>query len=436
MTGWQEEAPEAWGPDVALGRSRRLLRRGTETVAAALLLAVVMASTSGLSFIQRADANLRRVSVPSLVAPSTDARSFLVVGSDDRSGLTEEERLRYRLGSFTGRRSDVIIYVAVSEDRGTVTLVSLPRDLVVFDDEGRPTKLTDNFAGGPEALVDAVERTLGLETNHFVEVSLNGFIEIVRTLGTVEICFQRELVDPKSGADFAADTCYDMGPAEALAFVRSRQGSRADFERIERQQLFIRAVLREVTSARTLADPRRLSQLVEDGSRNVVTDDGLTLDQMRSIALEMVGVVRDGVPMITLPSYPQRYEGVWYVVPYGPGTRALIADLRAGIRPLDRGTAEVRRTIGVQVVSGGRLRGAQIVQSTLRFGGFRVESGGVGPDGLDAGPTTTVHYAPGAEVAAGYVAATLGAEALPLPADSVLPEGVQVVVAVGDDAVS
>ena len=434
MTERPDDAPGPWGPVTVFGRSRRLLRRGLESVAAILLLTLVVASTSGVAFVQRADANLRRVSIAGLVAPTTDARTFLVVGSDDRSGLTEEERQRYRLGSFTGRRSDVIIYVAISEDRRTATLVSLPRDLLVIDDEGRPSKLADTFAGGPEALVDAVERSTRLTTNHFIEVSLNGFIEIVRTLGTVEICFQQPLVDPRSGADFAADTCYDMGPAEALAFVRSREGSRADFGRIERQQLFLRAVLREVTSARTLADPRRVSQLVEDGSRNVTTDDDLTLDQMRSLALEMVGVVRDGVPMVTLPSYPQRYDGVWYVVPYGPGARALIRDLRDGVPPLDRGTAEIRRTLGVQVVAGGRGPEAQIVQSTLRFAGFRVESGGDGPAALDAGATTTVHPAPGAEVAAGYVAATLGADVLPLPAGVTLPEGIQVVVAVGDDA--
>jgi LCP family protein required for cell wall assembly len=434
MSMVEGQPPGAWGPDSSFGRSRRLLRRVSETVAAVLLLAIVMLSTSGVAFVRTAEANLRRVTVASLVAPTSDARTFLVVGSDDRSGLSAAERQQYRLGSFTGRRSDVIIHVSISEDRDSVTLVSLPRDLVVFDAQGRPSKLTDNYAGGPEALVDAIERTLGLTTNNFIEVSLNGFIEIVRTLGSVEVCFQRPLVDPKSGADFEADTCYDMGPAEALSFVRSREGSRADFERIERQQLFIRAVLREVTSARTLADPRRVSQLIEDGSRNVTTDDGLTLDQMRSLGLEMVGVVRDGVPMITLPSYPQRYQGVWYVVPYGPGTRALIEDLRAGRAPLDRGTAEVRRTIGVQVLSGGRGREAFIVLSTLRFAGFGVETGGPGPVLLDAGTTTTVHYVPGAEVAAGYVAATLGADLLPLPASIALPEGIQVVVAVGDDA--
>lgn len=433
MSASMDAAPDPWGPEAAFGRTRRLLHRGIESIAAVLLLTAVVAVTSGVTFVQRADANLRRVSVSGLVAPTSDARTFLVVGSDDRSGLTDEERQRYRLGTFTGRRSDVIIYAAISEDRRNVTLVSLPRDLLVVDDEGRLSKLADNFAGGPESLVEAVERSTGLTTNHFIEVSLDGFIEIVRTLGTVRLCFQQALVDPKSGADFA-EGCQDLGPAEALAFVRSRQGARGDFERIERQQRFLRAVLSEATSARTLSDPRRVAQLVEDGSRNVTTDDGLTLEQMRAVALELVGVVRDGVPMVTLPSYPQRYEGVWYVVPYGPGARALVRDLRAGVAPLDRGTAEERRTLGVQVLSGGRGIESQIVLSTLRFAGFRVEPGGTGPASLDAGATTTVHHAPGAEVAAGYVAATLGADVLPLPANVVLPEGIQVAVAVGDDA--
>lgn len=428
------EAPGPWGPTVELGRSRRLAWRAGETVAALALLGIAMAAVGGAAFVRRTDANLQRVAVSGLAAPTSDARSFLVVGSDDRSGLTPEERAQYRLGDFTGRRSDVIIYVAISADRDAVTLVSLPRDLVVFDEDGRPSKLADNYAGGPDALVAAIQRTLTLDTNHYVEVSLRGFIDIVDTLGEVQVCFEEGLVDPKSGADFAAQTCYDFGPQEALSFVRSRQGSRADFERIERQQIFLRAVLREMTSARTLADPVRFGRIVTDVSEMVTMDQGMTRELITSLAGELLGVARVQPPMITLPSYPQRSGGVWYVVPYEPGARALIEDLRAGRVPARRATPAEARTVGVQVVSGGRSRGSIVVQSTLRFAGYGVVPGGEGPASLEAGGTTTVRYLPDHLEAATLVANALGAELLPLPAGLALPEGVTVLVAVGDDA--
>jgi hypothetical protein len=68
----------------------------------------------------------------------------------------------------------------------------------VFDDDGQPRKLTDLFAGGPDPLLRALRSNLGLPVNHFAMVSLGGFIDIVRTLGTVEVCLERPLFDARA----------------------------------------------------------------------------------------------------------------------------------------------------------------------------------------------------------------------------------------------
>ena len=429
------EAPGSWRGTVEQGRSRRLMWRGIETVAGLTLLLVVVAAVSGALVVRRAEASLTRVSVPELVEPEgrSDARAFLLVGSDSRAGLTDAEKARLTLGDFRGQRSDTMIYAAISADRSAVTLVSLPRDLLVFDESGTPLKLTETYLGGPDPLVSAIRRNLGLPVNHFAQVSLGGFIEIVRVLGDVRICLERPLVDPKSGADFT-EGCHDMGPGEALSFVRSRQGERSDYERIDRQQQFLRSVLADLTDARILAEPRLAYDLVDRVASNVVTDDGLTVDRMRTITGEMLGVVRDGVPMITLPSYPRKYGGIWYVLPYGPGARALIEDLREGRVPAARGTAETRRGVTVALYSAGRAREASIVSLTLRFAGFRPAPAVDGPADLDALGTTIVYAVPENEVYAEWVAATLGTIVRPLPDGFRVPEGVQVIVAVGDDA--
>ncbi len=428
----------AWGEERTGGRSHRGLRRlGLLAGAVSLLLASV-AGASATLLLQRADASLTRITVPALdvVEPTARPSSFLVVGSDSRAGLSEADRAALTLGNFTGQQSDTILYVAISEDRGTVTLLSIPRDLLVFDDAGAPRKLTELFAGGPDPLLRTLRSNLGLPVNHFAMVSLGGFIDIVRTLGTVEVCLERPLVDPKSGASFEAG-CHDMGPSDALAFVRSRSGPRADFERIDRQQQFIRSVIAGLLDGRLLTDPARVSQLVEDVASNLVTDDRLDVGEMRALSGELLGVVRDGLPMMTLPSYPRTVEGRAYVLPYGPGARALLDDLRAGRPPADRGTAQTRGQTTVVLFSGGRELGTQIVQDTLLSAGFRSRgTAGPGPSRMDALGTTTVYALPEQEVRAGWVAATLGAPLLPLPEGVRVPDGTQVVVAVGDDATS
>ncbi len=427
-----------WEPEVTGGRPLRWLRRVGAAVAAVMVVVASVSGSSAVLLIRQADASLTRITVPELdvVGPASRASSFLLVGSDSRAGLSAAEREELSVGNFTGQQGDTIIYLAISEDRTAVTLVSIPRDLLLFDDAGRPRKATDLFAVGPDALLRAMRSNLGLPVNHFAMVSLGGFIDIVGTLGTVEVCLERALVDRKSGADFAAG-CQDMGPREALAFVRSRSGPRADFERIDRQQQFIRSVIAGLLDRRLLTDPVRVLRLVDDVSSNLVTDDQLGLGDMRALSTELVGVVRDGLPMMTLPSYPRTISGVAYVLPYGPGARALLEDLREGRPPADRGTAQERRGTSVALLSGGRTAGAQIVQYTLLSTGFRsFGTVGTGSAVSDAGEMTTVLVLPGHEDRAGWVAAVLGAPVRPLPEGVSVPDGAQVIVAVGEDATS
>ena len=426
----------AWSAERHGGQSHRGLRRTGTLLGAVLVLLVSVSAVSGTLLLRQADAS--RIQVPELdvVDSTAQASSFVVVGSDSRAGLSEIDRAELTLGNFTGQQSDTVLYVAISEDRSTVTLVSIPRDLLVFDADGQPRKLTDLFAGGPDPLLRALRSNLGLPVNHFAMVSLGGFIDIVRTLGSVEVCLERPLVDVKSGADFEAG-CHEMGPRDALAFVRSRSGPRSDFERIDRQQQFIRSVLVRLLDGRLLTDPARVYQLVDDVASNLVTDDRLGLAEMRSLSTEMLGVVRDGLPMMTLPSYPRTVAGRAYVLPYGPGARALLDDLRDGRPPAPRGTAQTRSQTTVVLFSGGREAGTQIVQDTLLSSGFRsLGTAGPGPARVDALATTTVYSLPEQELRAEWVAAVLGAPMIPLPEGVRVPDGAQVVVAVGEDATS
>ena len=428
----------AWSAERHGGQSHRGLRRVGTLLGAVLVLLVSVSAVSGTLLLRQADASLTRIQVPELdvVDPTARASSFLVVGSDSREGLSETDRSELTLGNFTGQQSDTVLYVAISADRGTVTLVSIPRDLLVFDADGQPRKLTDLFAGGPDPLLRALRSNLGLPVNHFAMVSLGGFIDIVRTLGSVEVCLERPLVDLKSGANFEAG-CHEMGPRDALAFVRSRSGPRSDFERIDRQQQFIRSVLARLFDGRVLTDPALVYQLVDDVASNLVTDDRLGLAEMRSLSTEMLGVVRDGLPMMTLPSYPRTVAGRAYVLPYGPGARALLEDLRDGRPPAARGTAQTRGQTTVVLFSGGREAGTQIVQDTLLSSGFRsLGTAGPGPARVDVLATTTVYSLPEQELRAEWVAAVLGAPMIPLPEGIRVPNGAHVVVAVGEDATS
>ncbi len=431
MTGTD---PEPWGQAVEAGRRHKPLRRLAWLLGVGGLLTVAAVATTTQLVVQQAEANLTRVPVPELedTVERSDARTFLLVGSDARDGVDEEQGADIPLGDFGGQHSDVVMYLSISADRDAVSLVSFPRDLLVEVD-GRDTKLTDTFAGGPDQLLRAIRENYGLSVNHYAEVTIGGFIEVVDTLGSVEICLDEPLRDWRAGADFDAG-CHDMGPTEALSYVRSRQGARADLERIDRQQTFVRAVLRDLTATRTLANPRQVYRLTEDVASSVTTDDQLTTRQMLGLADELRSVVGAGMPMTAVPAYPQRIGNLDFMVPYGPGARSLFDDLQAGRALAERGDRDQRDGTVVAVTSGGRVGGAGIVDSTLRFAGFQTRVRGTGDPALDAGQRTRVYALSGEEERAGWVAATLGATVRDLPEGVAAPEGVHVLVAVGDDA--
>jgi LCP family protein required for cell wall assembly len=428
-------------------RGPRPPRRGPRLISVLGIVALAAAlavATTGLLLYQQAEGALTRVSMDALNDPDethetdetdaetadSDARHFLVVGSDSRADVEHDD---VATGDKEGQRSDVIMYVSLTDDRRGISLVSLPRDLLVERD-GHEQRISDTFESGAGNLVRTLQEEYGLPVHHYAEVSFDGFIDAVDTIGGVDMCLEDDLVDPDAGADLEAG-CQRLAPADALAFVRSRQGDRADYERIERQQRFLRAAVDELTQRRILSNVPRLFDLVEDVAGNVTTDDGLTIPKMLGLADDVRKVLDDDVPMSAVPAYPDTLGEAKVMRIYEPGARAMFDALREGRQITDRGTQEERAETVVAVWSGGREEGLEIIGSVLLFGGFENRlAAGPGPAEYDAGSTTTVYAHAEDKAAAERVAALLGAPIRELPGDVEAPEGADVVVAVGSDA--
>jgi LCP family protein required for cell wall assembly len=431
--GGPGEPPGAWGPTVR-GGTRFVWLRRLGVVAAVVVIAGVTALASvGFLVVRKAEAGVTRVPVAALETQEPGgALNVLVVGSDSREGLSDAQRRELSLGSFDGERSDTMFLITVTPDRTGVNILSFPRDLLVRMD-GRRFKLTETFFRGPDGVVGVINENFDVPVNHYVEVSIGGFIGTVEVLGAVEVCLDEPLRDRRSGADFEAG-CQTMTPEQALSYVRSRRGNRGDFERIERQQTFLKAMLKEMLSRDLVTDVPRLLRVVEEVASNVSTDEELGVAKMRSLAEDLRGLADGQIPMTFVPGYTQTIDGKSYVIAYRPGADALFQAIRDGEVLAPRGTPEQRADTRVALWTGGRLGAAGIVEGTLNWGGFRAYPAGRGP--VDAESTTTVYVVPGHEEEAAWVAALLGAPTLALPPDTAPPEGAEVVVATGDDALT
>lgn len=233
--------------------------------------------------------------------------NWLIVGSDSREGLSDEEVKELRLGKVEGRRTDTIILLHRPAS-GKPTLVSLPRDSYVpIPGRGR-NKLNAAYAfGGPSLLVQTVEQVTGLRVDHYAEVGFGGFVGMTDAVGGVELCPKRNIRDRKSGLRVKKG-CQDMDGPTALAYVRARYfDPKGDLGRVERQQEFLGAVFDEASSPTTLLNPFRLVSLGNASTTALTIDDGDGPVSLVRFALTMRAVAGGGGKRVTVPVADPNY---------------------------------------------------------------------------------------------------------------------------------
>jgi LCP family protein required for cell wall assembly len=309
---WADQPP----PQDAPRRWRRLLRW------TALALGVLLVLTVGLGYAayrhyggQVQDINgLEDLSdrPRSDEGPQGRDETYVVVGSDSAEGLTREQLRAVntsRKGRDDGTRTDTVLLVQVPADGSRARVVSFPRDAWVTVPGHGQAKLNAAYdlgeksapGSGPRTLVATVEHLSGIRVDHYVEVSLYGFVRITDALGGVEVCLAAPARDEDARIDLPAGR-QRLNGKQALAFVRQRKGlPGGDLGRIHRQQYFLSAVTREVLRAGTLLDPRALDRLVSAVTASVRVDPGTDQGDLLRLGLQARGLRSGAVRFQTVP---------------------------------------------------------------------------------------------------------------------------------------
>ncbi len=230
----------------------------------------------------------------------TAGRNYLLVGSDSRESLSDEDRLRLGTGGGEGRRTDTIMLVHVPTF-GAPTLVSIPRDSYVPVRGMGKNKINSAYnVGGAPLLIDTVEQNTGLRIDGYSEIGFGGFTDVVDSLGGVELCPKTDINDAKAHLDIKAG-CQEMDGVTALAYVRARYfDPRGDLGRVERQREFLKAISSEALKPTTLLLPWELHDVGTAVTPNLTVDEH---DSMLEIAMALNAVRRasGGDRQVTVP---------------------------------------------------------------------------------------------------------------------------------------
>lgn len=363
-------------------------------------LAVVALAGIGAAIAYRYADNLiagRQTSVESTaVAEIGEPINILVVGSDSREGLSGEQ-LDQTTEDVGGKRTDTIMVLHVHPEQKKAVLVSIPRDLRT-EVNGETAKINASGSGGPSLMVKTVEETTGLDINHYVEVNFAGFLEVVDTVGGVELCNNtgEPMIDKMAGLNLPPG-CHNVKGDQALAFVRARYID-SDFGRIERQQQFMRALLSKIGSTGNLINIPQLVTLANDLSGTITTDEAFSASEAIKIARGVGSLSLDDVDMRTYPSEGRGPEcagcaAFVHALPEAEILMQAIASEAEELPPVGL-TGEDNVTLGgvtLRVVNGGEIDGAAS-DAAEALEALGMTTSVEGNTEAPIGPTTQISY--------------------------------------------
>lgn len=227
--------------------------------------------------------------------------NYLLVGTDSREELTDEQRSEFGTGQFEGSRADTVMLLHVPSS-GSPTLVSLPRDSYVeIRDHGWNKLNASHSLGGAALLVDTVEQSSGLSIDGYLEIGFGGFVGVVDKVGGVEMCLDQAIQDEKAHIDLPAG-CQELSGADALGYVRMRYSDpRGDLGRVERQREFLAALVNRMAAPSTVLVPWRLHDVGTATGGAIALGEDTTMLEAARMALAMRTVSQGNGTSVTVP---------------------------------------------------------------------------------------------------------------------------------------
>ncbi len=208
-------------------------------------------------------------------------------------------------------RTDTIMIVSFDTSTGDFNILSVPRDTRVEIPGRGKNRVNAAYAfGGIDLTIETLENFLQVPIDYYVNLDFQGFIDIVDAMGGVEL----EVEQRMWYTDEAGGLRIDISPGEqvldgekALDYVRYRHTPRGDIDRVQRQQKFISAAIRQ------LMHPSRLTDMPEIISTSL---DSVYTDIDYSDALPFLRVVAaldfEEIETAKLPGFPEDINGASY----------------------------------------------------------------------------------------------------------------------------
>jgi polyisoprenyl-teichoic acid--peptidoglycan teichoic acid transferase len=231
--------------------------------------------------------------------------NYLVLGTDRREG-------------WTSWRTDTVIILGLDRELNRAAIFSIPRDLYVQIPGygwGRINQVDylgeqrNGEGGGPALISEVLNKTLGISTQHWVRLQMDGFIKLVDTIGGVTVRLDCPFYEPIFNLTTQSWDYFTLPAGEvkldgesAYWFVRLRYRE-SDIGRGRRQRQFLWGLRNQITDTNLIV---RFPELWGAFQSTVSTDLGLLqiIELARyGMSLDSANVRAGGLTLSDLQNY-------------------------------------------------------------------------------------------------------------------------------------
>jgi len=242
---------------------------------------------------------------PTLIPPQfrvgslRDPETVLLLGVDVVYTDLGARKKKIDQVAFTGR-TDTIMVCRLDPYRNALSILSIPRDTQAsIPGHGQQKINGANAIGGVELARQTVSEMLGIPIDHYVVLNVHGLVELVNELGGITVMVPKKM----KYMDWTAKLKIDLEPGphtltgnQAMGFVRFRHDALGDIGRVQRQQLFMHAVMDKALQPESWS---HLPQLMVIGQQYIETD--MSPSEIVEMATFARAVPKPNQSMVLLP---------------------------------------------------------------------------------------------------------------------------------------
>lgn len=234
--------------------------------------------------------------------------NVLILGVDDNPEVKD---------MWAGTRTDTIILANIDPKSKSVNAISIPRDSKVFlAGNNEINKINSAHAiGGVEMTQKTIEKTLGIKVHKYVLVHEGIVKALVDALGGVNIYIEKPMHYRDRTAHLTIN--FDKGMQKldgqkAIEYLRFRHDQMGDIGRTQRQQWFVRALIKTLQDPKTLPKVPELITIAREYIKTDISVAEMTqyVDFIRQMDLSKTEIA-------TLPGQPNQrgYISYWILDP-------------------------------------------------------------------------------------------------------------------------